>query len=349
MLRNSLLVLVFALFIIPFVMFFIKKTSYFLPKIKFNYIEYENQDKFQVIKEGYYIFKNQKSKLQDEYLYTYSFKPIGYVRFKKTGKEIDFILAETNQVFWTKETFFYPYLEPNGNFLFGINSDRTHIEVMDINGNSLYIFNGIFLVDLQCSQNQELICTLLFSDGKLILFSKSFFQEIFLNIDKAFFKSLRLFKNTLTLHYYKENQDVFITYLMHEQKDEKKFTFIKLEEITSKTFFPYTIPFCKLDKTIIFTNFNSIIKIQKDTKKISLNPYREEMITEKEPLISVNPIGNAGYFYEFCITFHQKQLNFWSNKGNFLFSYNLNTRNINFYTEEDYYLLSDDGYLMLSF
>ncbi len=346
MLKNIFLVFFFTILIVPVWSFFLKKTYYLIPKLHFYYSDYENQDQIQTIKDGYYIFKNQKRKLDKEYIYSFSNKPIGYVRFKKTGKEIDFFLSETNQIFWTKEAYFYPYLEPYGNFLFGINSDRTQIEVMDINGKLLYTFNGIFLVDLQCLENYEVICIALFSDGKVIFLSKNFFKEHFFSVEKAFFKSFRFYKDTITFHYYKENQDVFVTYLI---KNKKEISFIKLKEIVSNISFPYTIPFCKLEKTILFPNFNSIIKIQENTIKIHLNPYQEEIMNQEEFSYTGDLMGTAGYFYEFCTIFHKKNISFWSNNGNFLFNYKINSEKIQFYSDKNFYVLAEQGYLTIRF
>ncbi|MFN3605181.1 MAG: hypothetical protein ACK4UJ_10765 [Leptonema sp. (in: bacteria)] len=347
MINKTILSLLLFVISTPIFLFLLKTNKDYLPKIQITFTNYENQDKFQMIQDNFYIYKNQKKELEKNFNYSFSYKPIGYLRFKKNGKEVEFFLQETNQLFWKKEAYHYPYFEPYGNFIFGINADRSQVEVMDVSGNLLYVLNGNFLVEVQCFEREkDPICLLLFSEGKVTFLSKTFKKDFFLNIERAFFKSFSLNKEWITFHYYKELQDYFLTYKIDFKND---ISLKKQEEIFTSLVFPYTISFCKLEKTVLFPNFNEIIKLKENAKTIQLNPYQEELKTV-ETLNELSYLGSSQYLQDLCIIHNQKNLSFWSKNGNFLLNYVLNSKKSDFfYDHESLYVFLDSGYLTISF
>lgn len=347
MLKKILIFITLFLVILPLITFLIKKNGYYFPKFKFEEFNFENQNKFQNIKRNFYYYK-QKFKLEEDFFYTFSYKPVGYIQFKKTGSEINFFLPGTNQIFWTKEAYYYPYIEPYGNFILGINSDRTKIEILDINGNLLQIIEGSFLVDFKCFEEQEPQCIFLFNNGKTIFFSKSFFKEFYLKEKKAFYKSLMIYNNYITFHYYQNSKDFFTTYEII--KKEKEITLKKQNEIISNFIFPYTISFCKLENNVVFPNFNQIIKVDKEVKKVKLNPFTEETIlSQKQIKISTNFLGNSIYFNNLCLIHNEDSLSFWNKNGNLLFFYNLPSNKVDFFYDKNLYIFLNNSYINLSF
>lgn len=347
MLKKILISTTLFFVILPLTTFLIKKNGYYFPKIMFEEFNLENQVRFQYIKGNFYYYK-KKIKLEEGYLYSFAYKPVGYILFKKTGSEINFFLPENNQIFWTKEAHYYPYLEPYGNFILGINSDRTKIEILDINGNLLQSIEGSFLVDFKCFEVPEPQCIFLFNNGKIVFFSKSIFKEIYLKENKVFYKSFTVQNNIITFHYYKNSKDFFTTYEI--VKKEKEITLKKQKEIISNFIFPYTITFCKLEDNIVFSNFNQIIKIQENTKKVKLDPIIEETINSQEQVeILTNFLGNSIYLENLCIVFNENFLSFWNKNGNLLFYYKLHSKKVDFFYDKNLYIFLDNSYISLSF
>jgi hypothetical protein len=340
------------LFLIVFILtatisFFIFTAKYFyIPQLSVRWNDYLEQSEFQWIYEENYFVDSNRTKLDKNFLYTFSLIPQGYVRYKKVGDEIEFFLKD-NQLFWKRKSSAYPYFEPYGRFIITINADRTVVEVFEVNGQKLYEFDGLFLVDLKCIEKSR--CYLLYNDGKFIFFDEK--NDFFLNagIEHAFFKSFSVKNNQVVFHYFLGSQDYFGVYEIFF--DAEKPYLKKYKEIQSNIVFPYTISFQHNFDSILIPNFRETIilkdkKIYKlfiENQKISFS----EIKNQNDLSLDVSFLGESVFYKNIVFVLKENLLEVYDSHHNFLFYMPINQSKGSFFTYRDklYIFFDDMGYL----
>ncbi len=312
-----------------FISFFFIDTYKFIPHLHFEFINYTDQKEFQWIEDNNYYFKNQTIKLDPDYLYSFSILPKGFIRYKKVGSEIEYILPDM-QLFWKREIPSYPYMDPWGNFIININADRTKVIVFDINGNNLYTFDGNFLVDLQ------------YSSGKFIIFNKDNYFTEYLEKPSSFLKSFFVMDDSIVFHYYKNNKDFFELYSIKIQNDLLQLKSKKI--IESKIIFPYTISFVFSEDQIIFPNFGETIQLKEnqiysyilspDKKIIEIKSLKDY----KEISIETSFKGDITIYKNLIFVIKKSFLEVYDNKGNFLFYIPIEFNKGFFFIKENLYI-----------
>jgi len=335
-------------------MFLFAGKFYYIPQFKTDFYFYSDQSQFQWIYNNTYYYNNNKLELDKEFLYSYSLLPLGYVRYKKVGNEIEFFLPN-KQLFWKKPSTAYPYFEPYGQYILTINADRTQVEVMDLNGQVIHKINGIFLVDLDCMpQEKTHYCYFLFSDGKFVIIYQNNKLEFNPEIKKAFFKSFSIKNNQVAFHYYLDSNDYFDTYLIELNKEKP---FLKKESsIKSKFFFPYTIPFLFDNNSIIFPHFKETLLIRNDkVYKIFFNEeqnFLKEVHQKSEINFDISYIGDITFYKELFFILKDQQLEIYDHNQNPLFFIPIKNSDLGsffLYNDKLYIFFEDKGYIEFYF
>ncbi len=330
--------------------FFIFTAKYFyIPQLSIRWNDYLQQSDFQwIYQENYFVDKNL-IKLDKNYLYTFSLIPKGYVRYNKVGDEIEFFLKD-NQLFWKRKSTAYPYFEPYGRFIITVNADRTGVEVLEVNGQSLYEFDGLFLVDLKCIEKSQ--CYLLFNDGKFIFFNEKNHYHLNVGIEKAFFKSFSIKNNQVIFHYFLNSQDHFGVYEIFFDAENPYLK--KYKEIQSKIVFPYTISFQFNFDSILIPNFKETI-ILKNKKIYKLYKENQEKLSfseinhQNEITLDVSFLGESIFYKNIVFVLKENLLEIYDNYHNFLFNIPIDKSKGSFFIYRDklYIFFEDSGYLEL--
>ncbi len=363
--RNILQILLIILISLFFFIFFLKESFIYYPPIQIMSYKYTNLKDLQIILNEYHYFNGNQKKLDSEYLYSYSFLPVGYLRFKKTGSTVEYYLSN-HQLFWVKDSFSYPYTEPDGKFIFFINSDRTKVEVVDKNNQQLFIANGNFLVDIKCNYflthlenyKNQYLCFILFSDGQLLGFSESFFKRFDLRKSiSSFYKSLSCINEELQLHFYSDGKDRFSRFKVDFKQIESGKIDILLNQKNILSFnvnFPYTIPFVMTDDKVIFPHFDRFFSMGKQSKEIMIErkTLKENTLkdSQEEIELKIGFLGNLIYKKKLIILFYNNNLVFFDNSGNIIFFINLkNVLNLVFYDYKNkVYAFTESGFMVIN-
>ncbi|GIX40596.1 MAG: hypothetical protein KatS3mg129_0329 [Leptospiraceae bacterium] len=339
-------------FVISFTIFgFLFSDKYFIiPQFEISFNEYKEQKDFQWIEQYQYYIGNKIINLESNYFYTFSVLPVGYVRYKKVGEEIEFFLPD-NQLFWKKKSSAYPYFEPYGKYILTINADRTQIDVLDLNGQFLYQFNGLFLVDLKCKEDN--FCYLLFNDGRFIIFNQK--NKFIFNpeIKNAFYKSLSIDGNQIAVHYYLNQNDYFNIYDVNLNSEKPYLK--KINQIQSKIVFPYTVSFLFEKDSILIPHFketillsnNKIYKIFKNNSLIN----EVEIHNQNDISIDVSFLGESIKFNNLSFVLKKNVLEIYDANHNYLFELPIKQDKGSFFVYQNalYIFLENSGYLKFYF
>lgn len=354
--KKILIFIIIFLFVLFTELWILKKNVNYIPQFEVQYISFSEQDHFQWIRENEYYYKKKIIPLDSKYIYTYPLEPLGYIKYSKVGEEIEYYISE-KQLFWRRSLTSYPYFEPYGKLILGVNADRTKLTVLDINGNILKEITGIFLVDLNCSYiyNAKFYCYSLFSDGKFDVFNEEETYSTNLKKEKAYFKSFSIKNKEIAFHYYFNDSDIFEIYKF-DIKDGK-ISLNSMNLISSKILFPYTISFTFNKDIILFPNFKETIiikndntyklNIKKDTNSNSIN--FDTVQNQNEITIDTNFIGESKAYKNLIFIMKNKTLEIYDQNGNFLFYWDLIDSTNVMHIKDNLYIFLDKGYLSFKF